>query len=150
MTRDTRLVVSQVNPSGRQIKELTDFERKTDWRYSITATSIGRIWGVAGSHQPQFLDVLHRDHADVEDRVRTNKATVLHNFPPKSCDVNRGWMLTVNLAANLDGWVRLLSRRDVGNLADAEIDTMRFRLYHLPARLTDHARRRLRIEATWP
>ncbi|MGW1008245.1 hypothetical protein [Streptomyces sp. NPDC002520] len=28
---------------------------------------------------------------------------------------------------------------------------MRFRLYHLPARLADHARRRwLRIDATWP
>ncbi|MFJ2564500.1 MULTISPECIES: hypothetical protein [unclassified Streptomyces] len=30
-------------------------------------------------------------------------------------------------------------------------DTMRFRLYHLPARLARHARRRfLRIERTWP
>lgn len=28
---------------------------------------------------------------------------------------------------------------------------MRFRLYHLPARLADHARRRwLRIDPTWP
>ncbi|WTB19979.1 transposase (plasmid) [Streptomyces sp. NBC_00829] len=36
-------------------------------------------------------------------------------------------------------------------MAEAEPDTMRFRLYHLPARLTDHARRRwLRIERTWP
>jgi hypothetical protein len=34
-------------------------------------------------------------------------------------------------------------------LADAEPDTMRFRLYHLPARLADHVRRRwLRIDAT--
>jgi hypothetical protein len=33
----------------------------------------------------------------------------------------------------------------------AEPDTMRFRLYQLPARLADHARRRrLRIDATWP
>ncbi|MFE7244035.1 hypothetical protein [Streptomyces sp. NPDC057580] len=36
-------------------------------------------------------------------------------------------------------------------LADAEPDTMRFRLYHLPARLTDRARRRwLHVDATWP
>ncbi|GAA1192881.1 hypothetical protein GCM10009654_57680 [Streptomyces hebeiensis] len=34
---------------------------------------------------------------------------------------------------------------------DAEPDTMRFRIYHLPARLADHARRRwLRIDGTWP
>jgi hypothetical protein len=87
----------------------------------------------------------------VEDRVRTNKAMGLHNLPSKSWDVNCGWMLAANLAADLDAWVRLLGLHDVGDLADAEIDTMRFRLYHLPARLTKHARRRwLRIEATWP
>jgi hypothetical protein len=37
------------------------------------------------------------------------------------------------------------------NLSEAVPDTMRFRLYHLPARLADHARRRwLGIERTWP
>ncbi|WP_327697497.1 hypothetical protein [Streptomyces sp. NBC_00459] len=36
---------------------------------------------------------------------------------------------------------------DVENLADTEPDTMRFRLHHLRARLTKHARRRwLRID----
>ncbi|MCX4784172.1 hypothetical protein [Streptomyces sp. NBC_01264] len=46
---------------------------------------------------------------------------------------------------------RLLTLHDQGDLADAEPDTMRFRLYHLPARLAKHARRRwLRIETTWP
>ncbi|MCX5233540.1 transposase [Streptomyces sp. NBC_00233] len=147
----TRLIVRRVKPSGRQARKLTGFELKTGWRYSITATNIGRMWGIAGSHQPQFLDVLHRDHAEVEDRVRTDKATGLHNLPSKSWDVNCGWVLAANLAADLDAWVRLLGLHDVGDLADAEIDTMRFRLYHVPARLANHARRRwLRIEATWP
>jgi hypothetical protein len=46
---------------------------------------------------------------------------------------------------------RLLALHDIDDLADAEPDTMRFHLYHLPARLADHARRRwLRIERTWP
>jgi hypothetical protein len=147
----TRLIVRRVKPSGRQIKKLTDFERKTGWRYSITATNIGRMRGIAGSHQPQFLDALHRDHAEVEDRVRTNKAMGLRNLPSKSWEVNCGWMLTANLAADLHAWVRLLALHDHPDLASAEPDTMRFRLYHLPARLTKHARRRwLRIEATWP
>ncbi|WP_369170103.1 hypothetical protein AB5J49_20710 [Streptomyces sp. R28] len=53
-------------------------------------------------------------------------------------------------AADLDAWVRLLGLPDVGDLADAEIDTMCFRLYHRPGRLTKHTRRRLRIDATWP
>lgn len=34
-----------------------------------------------GSHHPQFLDVLHRSHAGVEDKVRTDKAMGLRNLP---------------------------------------------------------------------
>ncbi|MFZ3475795.1 IS1380 family transposase [Streptomyces sp. 4.24] len=146
-----RLIVRRVRQSGRQIKNLTAFEQKTGWRYSITAANIRHMWGIAGSHQAQFLDVLHRSHAGVEDRVRTNKAMGLHNLPSSSWEINRGWMLSANLACDLDAWIRLLALHDIDGLADAEPDTMRFRLYHLPARLARHARRRwLRIESTWP
>jgi hypothetical protein len=48
--------------------------------------------------------VLHRSHATVEDRVRTNKAMGLRNLPSKSWTVNRGWVLAANLAADLDAW----------------------------------------------
>ncbi|EST38748.1 hypothetical protein N566_05715 [Streptomycetaceae bacterium MP113-05] len=106
---------------------------------------------IADSHQAQWLDALHRHHAVVEDHVRTNKAMGLHNLPSKSWTVNQAWMLTCNLAADLHSWLRLLTLHDQDDLADAEPDTMRFRLYHLPARLAQHARRRwLRIETTWP
>jgi hypothetical protein len=47
-----RLIVRRVRPSGRQFKKLTDFERKTGRRYGITATNIGRMRGITGSHQP--------------------------------------------------------------------------------------------------
>ncbi|WP_229877488.1 transposase [Streptomyces bluensis] len=124
---------------------------KTGWRYCITATNVRHMWGVAGSGHAQFLDVLHRSHASVEDRVRTNKAMGPDNLPSQSWEVNRGWILAANIAADLDAWLRLLSLHDIDDLADAEPDTMRFRLYHLPARLDDHARRcYLRIERTWP
>lgn len=79
-----RLIARRVKPSGRQMSKLTAFERRTGWRYSITATNICHMWGIAGSHQPQFLDVLHRSHAGVEDRVRTNKELGLHNLPSAS------------------------------------------------------------------
>ncbi|WP_268768211.1 transposase [Streptomyces yangpuensis] len=106
---------------------------------------------IRGSHQIQWLDALHRHHAVVEDQVKTNKAMGLHNLPSKSWQVNEAWMLTANLAADLDAWLRLLTLHDQDDLADAEPDTMRLRLYHLPARLAKHARRRwLRIERTWP
>ncbi|WP_338898257.1 IS1380 family transposase [Streptomyces sp. TG1A-60] len=146
-----KLIVRRVKPTRRHLRKLTAFEKKTGWRYCITATNIGRMWGTAGSGHAQFLDVLHRSHACVEDRVRTNKAMGLDNLPSASWEVNRGWMLTANLAADLDAWLRLLALHDIDDLAEAEPDTMRFRLYHLPARLADHARRRwLRIERAWP
>ncbi|MEH0573218.1 MULTISPECIES: IS1380 family transposase [Streptomyces] len=146
-----RLIVRRVRPTRRHLKKLTAFEKKTGWRYCITATNIRHMWGIAGSGHSQFLDVLHRSHAGVEDRVRTNKAMGLGNLPSASWEVNCGWMLAANLASDLDAWVRLLALHDVEGLADAEPKTMRFRLYHLPARLADHARRRwLRIDATWP
>ncbi|MFE9969895.1 transposase [Streptomyces hirsutus] len=146
-----RLVVRRVRPSRRQLKKLTAFEKKTGWRYSVTATNIRHLWGIAGSHQVQFLDALHRDHAEVEDRIRTGKAMGLHNLPSSSWQINTGWVLAANLATDLDAWLRLLTLHDSEDLADAEPATMRFRLYHLPARLARHARRRcLRIERTWP
>ncbi|MBT2458751.1 IS1380 family transposase [Streptomyces sp. ISL-86] len=146
-----RLIVRRVKPSGRQLRDLTDFEKKTGWKYSITATNIRKMTRIPGSHQAQWLDAVHRNHAVVEDRVRTNKAMGLENLPSNSWIVNRSWMLSANLAADLDAWLRLLALHDQPDLADAEPDTMRFRLYHLPARLAKHARRRrLRIEQTWP
>ncbi|WP_410007855.1 transposase [Planotetraspora sp. A-T 1434] len=86
----TRLVVRRVKPSGRQKATLTGFEKRAGWKYSIIATNIGRMRAVPGSHQVQFIDVLHRSHASVEDRVRTNKAMGLRNLPSKVWTVNLG------------------------------------------------------------
>jgi hypothetical protein len=147
-----RLLVRRVKPSGRQLKKLTAFEKATGWKYSVVATNIARMWGIAGSHQPQFLDVLARSHAVVEDRVRVDKAMGLRNLPSKKWQVNQGWMLAANLGHDLDCWVRLLALHDQEDLERAEPDTMRFRLYSVPATfVANHARYRwLRLERTWP
>ena len=71
----------------------------------------------------------------MEDRVRTNKAMGLHNLPAKSWTSNRGWMLAANVAADLDAWLRLLALHDQEDLADAEPQTMRMRIYHQAGRL---------------
>jgi hypothetical protein len=146
-----RLLVRRVRPAGRHLKKLTALEKKTGWKYSVTVTNIARMWGIAGSHHPQWLDAVARAHAVVEDRVRTDKAMGLRNLPSQDWTVNRGWMLAANIGHDLDCWVRLLALHDQPDLERAEPDTMRYRLYHLPARLSAHARRRwLRIERTWP
>ena len=78
-----RWIARRVKPSRRHLRNLTDYEKKTGWKYSITCTNIpdAGIAGVPGSHHPQYIDVLHREHAVVEDRVRTNKALGLRNLP---------------------------------------------------------------------
>ena len=146
-----RLTVRRTHPAARHEKNLTDLERKTGWRYAIVATNITRMRGIPGSHHPQWLDALHRSHATVEDRVRTNKAMGLRNLPSKSWTVNRGWVLAANIAADLTAWTRLLGLHDQPDLAHAEPETLRYRLLHLPATLSSHARQRiLKIPETWP
>ena len=89
-----RWIVRRVKPSRRQMRNLTAYEKKTGWRYSIICTNIpdGGIPGVTGSHHPQYIDVAHREHAVVETGgVRTAKAMGLRNLPSKSWQVNRGW-----------------------------------------------------------
>jgi Transposase DDE domain group 1 len=104
-----------------------------------------------GSHHAQFIDVLHRQHAIVEDGVRAAKSMGLRNLPSKTWQVNCGWVLAANIAADLTAWCRLLGLHDQHDLKDAEPDTLRYRLLSLPARLVRHARARvLKISRTWP
>jgi Transposase DDE domain group 1 len=149
-----RWIVRRTRPSRRQARNLTAFERATGWRYSIIVTNIpaaGGIGGVPGSHHAQFIDVLHRQHAVVEDGVRTAKSMGLRNLPSKTWQVNCGWVLAASLAADLAAWCRLLGLYDCDDLKDAEPGTLRYRLLSLPARLVRHARARvLKISRTWP
>ena len=60
---------------------MTAFDKATGWRYSIICTNIpaAGISGVPGSHHPRYIDVLHREHAVVEDGVLA-KAMGLRNL----------------------------------------------------------------------
>ena len=80
-----RWIARRVKPSRRHLRTLTDYEKKTGWKYSITCTNIPGtgIAGVPGSHHPQYIDTVHREHAVVETAgVRTAKAMGLRNLPP--------------------------------------------------------------------
>ena len=138
----------------RKLKIMTAYEKKTGWRYSITCTNIPGtgMGGVPGSHHPQYIDVVHREHAVVETGgVRTAKAMGLRNLPSKSWQVNCGWVIVANIAADLAAWNRLLGFCDQEELRDADPETLRYRVWHLPARLARHARERvLKISPDWP
>ena len=110
-----RWIVRRVKPSRRQMKNLTDWEKKTGWRYSVICTNIPHtgIGGVPGSHHPQYIDVVHREHACVETAgVRTAKAMGLRGLPSKTWQVNAGWVIAANIAADLAAWTRLLGHSD--------------------------------------
>jgi hypothetical protein len=149
-----RWIARRVKPSRRQMPNLTAYEKKTGLRYSITCTNIPLtgIGGVPGSHHPQYIDVTHREHAVVETGgVRTAKTMGLRNLPSKSWQVNRGWVIAANIAADLTAWTRLLGFHDHGDLSEAHPDTLRYRIWHIPARLACHARQRLlKISPDWP
>jgi hypothetical protein len=146
-----RYIARRVKPSRRHAKKLTDFEKATGWRYQITATSIDVLPKVPGSHHGWFLDALYRHRGAAEDQVKAGKAQGLRNLPSKMWHVNAAWMLSANIAADLTCWTRLLGLDDQPDLADAEVHTLRFRLWHLPGRLVRHARDAiLRIPADWP
>ena len=149
-----RWIVRRVKPSRRQLAKLTPYEKQAGWRYSIICTNIPGtgLEGVPGSHHPQFIDVLHREHACVETTgVRTAKDMGLRGLPSKMFQVNEGWVLAANIAADLAAWTRLLGCADDDELRDANPPTLRYRIWHLPARLARHARKRvLAISRDWP
>jgi hypothetical protein len=95
------------------------------------------------------LELRHRQHARVEDRIRAAKATGARNLPFDLWRRNAVWLQLVLLALDLVGWAQALLLD--GALAVAEPKTLRYRLWHTAGRISRHARRlRLRLQRTWP
>jgi hypothetical protein len=95
------------------------------------------------------LEVGHRAHARVEDRIRCAKASGLANLPFGDFDANDVWLTLVLVAQTLVCWAQALLLD--GELSRAEPKTLRYRLWHAAARLVRHARRHvLRFDHDWP
>ncbi|MEU4361463.1 IS1380 family transposase [Promicromonospora sp. NPDC023987] len=148
-----RLIARRVPITARDqaAGKLTAREKSVGWKYAITATNISArgLAQVPGAGHAQFLDAVHRQHANVEDRVRTGKSLGLGHLPSKLLAVNQAWLDTAAIGTDLDAWTRLLGLADHDDLTRAEPATMRARIYSAPARLARHARKTwLRFEAT--
>jgi hypothetical protein len=111
----------------------------------LTNTPAGIVPGQAAG-----LELRHRQHARVEDRIREAKATGLRNFPCRAWNENNAWLEVVMTAVDLVCWTKLICFADVPELARCEIAAFRYRVLHVAARLTHAARRHhLRIDKTW-
>jgi hypothetical protein len=96
------------------------------------------------------LELRHRQHARVEDRIRQAKATGLRNLPCHRADANAAWLEIIMSATDLVALSKLIGFTEHPDLATCEIDTFCYRVLHVAARITRGARQtRLRIDATW-
>jgi hypothetical protein len=95
------------------------------------------------------LELRHRQRARVEDRIRGAKATGLANLPFDLWRRNAVWLELVLAAQDLTCWAQGLLLD--GHLAVAEPKTLRYRLWHVAARIVRHARRVILCrQRSWP
>src|SRR5271156_1410031 len=140
----TRLILRKERPHpGAQLR-FTDSDGLRVTAF-ITDTAPGVVPG-----QLAGLELRHRQHARVEDRIREAKATGLRNLPCHRFEANAAWLEIILAATDLVAWTKLISFTEEPGLAKCEIGTFRYRVRHAAARITRGARQiRLRIDATW-
>ena len=95
------------------------------------------------------LEVLHRGHAQVEDRVKTLKATGASHLPFGAFAANAAWLELALTAHDI-----LIHTQQLvldGEHAICEPKRLRYRILHVAGHLTRHARRlTLHLPADWP
>ena len=95
------------------------------------------------------LDLTHRGHARVEDRIRQAKDCGLSNLPFRSFAQNQVWLWLVQLAQDLVAWTGQLCLAEQARAW--ELKRLRYRLLHQSGRIARHARRTiLRLSRDWP
>jgi len=138
-----RILVRSEPLHPRYHKRATDREKQLGRRYQLIATNTQR-----GQHA--WLDARHRSHVHVENDVKQAKALGLERWPSRFWAINVAWTQVVALAANLLACFRHLALPD-GTLREAAPKLLRYRLFHVPARLTRGQRKRwLHLRADWP
>ena len=139
----TRLILRKERPHpGAQLRT-TDAD---GMRVTGFLTNTGH--GGPGS-QLADLELRHRRHARVEDRIRAGKDTGMRNLPFHDLDQNRIWLAIAALAADLLAWTARLALP--ASAATYEPKRMRLRILAVAGRIVRTARRRiLHIDPAWP
>src|SRR4029077_11008964 len=139
----TRLILRKERPHpGAQLRFTdADGHRVTGF---LTDTPNGVIGG-----QLAGLELRHRQHARVEDRIRQAKATGLANLPFNSFDANAAWLEIIMAATDLIAWTKLIGFTDHPDLAlrdrNVPLPGATHRRPHHPQRPTTSAAHRLHL-----
>jgi hypothetical protein len=138
----TRMIVRRERPHpGAQ---LSLFDTIAGLRHQVFVTDTPRT-----ACSLQLLELRHRGHARVEDRIRTGKDSGFGRFPSRLFAINAAWLELALVGIDLLAWTRTLLLD--GEHALAEPKKLRYRLLHVAARLVRTARRtHLRIAQRWP
>ena len=95
------------------------------------------------------LEALHRQHAHVEDRVKTLKATGASFLPFHAFQPNAAWFELAICAHDIMVWTQLLTLDNEHRVCEPK--RLRYRLLHVAGRLAFSARRaKLHLQSTWP
>lgn len=135
----TRLVLRKQRPHpGAQLRITdTDGHRITGF---LTNTTGGQL---------ADLELRHRRHARVEDRIRAGKDTGLRNLPFHNTAHNAVWLEICALAADLIAWTQRLALTGWARIAEPK--RLRRRLFSTAGRVVRTARRAvLKVPAGWP
>ena len=101
-------------------------------------------------HRIARLEQLHRQRAAVEDAIRCAKDSGLRNLPFRAFQPNAVWLELVLTGQDLIAWTQRLLLADTP-ARRWEPKRLRYRLLHVAARITRHARRtRLHLPSSWP
>jgi len=140
----SRLILRKERPHPGAQLTFTDVDGMRITAF-LTDTPAGKVPGqVAG------LELRHRQHARVEDRIRQAKATGLRNFPCRGQAENAAWLEAVLTATDLLCWTKLICFAHDRELARCEIATFRYRVLHVAAQLVRSGRQlHLRIDQHW-
>lgn len=118
---------------------------------SLFPSQLWRYWGhyTDQAGDPAALDADMRAHAHVEQHIARLKDSGLCRMPFRSFDANAAWLALVCWAADLVRWFQLLCLP--GALAKATPKTLRWRVFHAPARAVHRGGRLiLRLLDDWP
>jgi hypothetical protein len=138
MPAGTRVIVRRERPHPGAPLKLWDHN---GWRHQVIVTN--------QTGDPVELEARHRQHAQVENRIKQLKDIGDARFPFTRLTANAGWLETMLTAALLLGATRRLLLD--GELAEAEPRRLRHTLLGCPARLIRRARQRwLRLPDSWP
>jgi hypothetical protein len=124
--------------------QLSLFDMSEGYRHTCFITNAPEI-----DDDVAVLEVRHRGHARVEDRVRNWKDCGLQNLPFASFTQNLTWVAASLVAGSLLAWAQMTCLD--GELKKAEPKTIRYRILHVAAALVLRGRQLiLRLDETWP